>query len=164
MSFVWSKATVGLLFQLYMQEGRSAAEAARALGEGVTRNAVLGKVQRLGWSRLKPQIQAQAAAAPRVQRVRTPARRRPPFGRDIPLPRLRDIPIPTTARLWTLRQAGQCAYPVGEPEQPGLQLSCCAPTNGGVYCVSHRALMVLPDSQLTRKDEDAIAEIARRTA
>jgi GcrA cell cycle regulator len=164
MSFAWSPAVLDQLFRLYIQEGRSAAETARALGCGVSRNAVLGKVQRMGWSRAErePKVAAAAAGPPRRATERT--RPRSPFGRSIPLPPLRDLAVVGRPKPWTERRAGECAFPVGEPAQPGMQLSCCAPTGGGGYCPAHRALMALPDTALTEKDRDAIVEIARRAA
>jgi GcrA cell cycle regulator len=163
MSFAWSQAALDLLFKLHVREGRSAAETARAMGGGVTRNAVLGKVQRMGWSRPREEAKG-AVPAPRPRLARGPVKLRAPFGRDIPLPALREAAVAGTPRLWTDRRAGECAFPVGEPRQPGLQLSCCAPARGGAYCPAHRALMALPDSRLTDKDVAAIAEIARRAA
>ena len=165
MPFVWSPGALDDLHRLYVQERRSAAETAKALGAGVTRNAVLGKVQRLGWTRgpAEPKPPPPKRPAPRlVVRVRAP---RSPFSGRIPLPKLREITVIGTPRLWTEREDGQCAFPVGEPVQPGLQLSCCAPTRaGGAYCPAHRMLMTLPDSVMTAKDQDSIAEIARRAA
>jgi hypothetical protein len=90
--------------------------------------------------------------------------RRPPFGRDIPLPRLREVHVTGDPKMWTERLAGECAYPVGEPARPGLQLSCCAPTGGGGYCPAHRALMVVPDPALTEQDKAAILDIVRQAA
>ncbi|RUT31328.1 GcrA cell cycle regulator [Arsenicitalea aurantiaca] len=67
----WTEERVELLKKLWM-EGLSASQIAGVLGEGVTRNAVIGKVHRLKLSgRSKP-----ASAAPRVRTTpRTPARR-----------------------------------------------------------------------------------------
>jgi GcrA cell cycle regulator len=179
MSFVWSPEAIDQLHRLYVQEGRSAGEAARALGRGVTRNAVLGKIQRLGWvgRRAAPKPPKPKPPKPRPPTPRPagprhpshapakPAPRPRPLKGAIPLPVLREIAAPCAPRLWTDREEGQCAFPVGEPALPGLQLSCCAPTVGRrPYCPAHRALMVLPGSALTREEEDAIVEIARRTA
>lgn len=52
---VWTEDLVDRL-KILWREGRSAAEVARALKNGVTRSAVLGKVHRLGLSegRLSP--------------------------------------------------------------------------------------------------------------
>lgn len=168
MPFAWSPAALDDLHRLYVRERRSAAETARQLGGGVTRNSVLGKVQRLGWTRadgpkagrpIKPAAAAQPPAPRRSARL--PGR----FSRVLPLPRLREIAPPAAPRLWTERLAGQCAYPVGEPLEPGRQLACCAPTEGrGAYCTAHRALMSLEGTALTDKDREAIVLVARRAA
>ncbi len=159
----WSQAAIDLLFKLHVQQGLSAAETARAIGGGVTRNSVLGKAQRMGWSRPRD---ASAASGLEVRDARHNLKRlrglRPV--RDIPLPQLREVAVPGTPRLWTEREDGECAYPIGEPMEPGMQLSCCAPTDGATYCAAHRALMTLPGSALTDEEIDAIAEIARRAA
>jgi len=164
MSFAWSSAALDNLYRLYVRERLSAAHTATALGDGVTRNAVLGKIQRLGWRR--PDLEPKPPAPRQRQRSRPVTPRvftRSPFAGRIPLPKLLEITVIGAPRLWTERRVGQCAFPVGEPAQPGMQLSCCAPTLGrGAYCPDHRALMILPNTALTPKDQDAIAEIARR--
>lgn len=67
----WTEERVELLKKLWM-EGFSASQIAAELGEGVTRNAVIGKVHRLKLSgRAKP-----ASAAPRVRATPRPATRR----------------------------------------------------------------------------------------
>jgi hypothetical protein len=67
--------------------------------------------------------------------------------------------------VWTERLEGECAYPVGEPARPGLQLSCCAPTGGrSGYCPAHRALMVQPEPALTEEEKAVILDIVRRAA
>ena len=49
MSAGWTEDRVGALKKLWL-EGQSASQIAKALGGGVTRNAVIGKVHRLGLS------------------------------------------------------------------------------------------------------------------
>lgn len=171
MPFAWSPAVLEDLHRFYVQDRLSAAETARALGAGVTRNAVLGKVQRLGWTRDgAPKAGRRPAASPTKtprQRPIPTARPRPaaPFARVLPLPKLREIATVGAPRLWTERQAGECAFPVGEPEDPGRQYSCCAPVQRmRAYCPAHWALMTVADTALTPKDQDAILQIARRTA
>jgi GcrA cell cycle regulator len=64
----WTEERVELLKKLWM-EGLSASQIAGVLGEGVTRNAVIGKVHRLKLSgRAKP-----ASSAPRARAVSRPA-------------------------------------------------------------------------------------------
>lgn len=67
----WTEERVELLKKLWL-EGLSASQIAGVLGEGVTRNAVIGKVHRLKLSgRAKP-----ASSAPRVRQTPRPAARR----------------------------------------------------------------------------------------
>jgi GcrA cell cycle regulator len=67
----WTEERVELLKKLWL-EGLSASQIAGVLGEGVTRNAVIGKVHRLKLSgRAKP-----ATSAPRVRTAPRPAPRR----------------------------------------------------------------------------------------
>jgi hypothetical protein len=149
----------------------SAAETARALSASgpdsdVSRNAVLGKVQRLGWTR---EAAPRAGRPPQESRPAKPGapRRRaaPPFFRVLPLPKLREVAVISTPRLWTERGERECAFPVGEPAEPGRQYSCCAPVQGrGEYCAAHRALMTQEGTALTACDVDAIVAIARRAA
>jgi GcrA cell cycle regulator len=77
----WTDERVELLKKLWM-EGLSASQIAGVLGEGVTRNAVIGKVHRLKLSgRAKP-----ASSAPRVRTAPRPAARRvasPSAGRSL---------------------------------------------------------------------------------
>jgi len=68
----WTEERVELLKKLWL-EGLSASQIAGVLGEGVTRNAVIGKVHRLKLSgRAKPA----SSAAPRVRPAPRPAARR----------------------------------------------------------------------------------------
>ena len=67
----WTEERVELLKKLWL-EGLSASQIAGGLGEGVTRNAVIGKVHRLKLSgRAKP-----ATSTPRVRSAPRPAARR----------------------------------------------------------------------------------------
>jgi GcrA cell cycle regulator len=67
----WTEERVELLKKLWL-EGLSASQIAGVLGEGVTRNAVIGKVHRLKLSgRAKP-----ASSAPRVRTTPRPTQRR----------------------------------------------------------------------------------------
>ncbi len=67
----WTEERVELLKKLWL-EGLSASQIAGVLGEGVTRNAVIGKVHRLKLSgRAKP-----ASSAPRVRTTPRPTARR----------------------------------------------------------------------------------------
>ncbi len=165
MSFLWSPEAVGLLQEFYVKQGLSAAQTAaaltRALRTGPTRNAVLGKAQRLGLN--KPAVERPEPPPKRAPAKRGPIRRPRPLP-DIALPPLREVQTGFAPKLWTDRLSGECAYPVGEPAAPGQQLCCAAPTGGPTYCAAHRSLMVLPKSALNPQDEAVLLSIARRAA
>ena len=81
MSQGWTEDRVGALKKLWL-EGQSASQIAKQLGGGVTRNAVIGKVHRLGLSgRAAPSqparttFRAPASAARRSPRPRAASRR-----------------------------------------------------------------------------------------
>ncbi|WP_420472139.1 GcrA family cell cycle regulator, partial [Brevundimonas sp. FT23042] len=68
----WTEDRVGALKKLWL-EGQSASQIAKQLGGGVTRNAVIGKVHRLGLSgRAAPSQPARATFRPSRPRP-TPA-------------------------------------------------------------------------------------------
>jgi hypothetical protein len=167
MSFVWSQAAVSLLQRFYVEQGLSAAQTAGALGRELggapTRNAVLGKAQRLGW--LKPAAERPAEPPPPpIAKVRRGPVRWPRPLADCPLPPLREVRTGAPPKLWTERGRFECAYPVGDPAGPGLQMCCAAPTGGATYCPPHRDLMAQANSAMTEHDLEAIVAIARRAA
>jgi len=59
----WTEERIALLTQ-YWQEGRSASQIAEALGEGLTRNAVIGKAHRLGLAQRPSPVKAAEGKAP----------------------------------------------------------------------------------------------------
>lgn len=167
MPFAWSPAALDDLHRLFVRQRLSAAETARAMGGGLTRNAVLGKVQRLGWTRDEPPKAGRkpAPGKPRLVKPSATAPRGGPFSKILPLPKLREITVISTPRPWTERGERECAFPVGEPAEPGRQFSCCAKVQRGkAYCGAHWKLMTLEGTALTSHDVEIIAAIARRAA
>src|SRR6202011_2754907 len=69
----WTDERVELLRQLWL-DGRSASQISAELGLGITRNAVIGKVHRLG---LSGRAKSASPAAPRVRQRPTPTPRAP---------------------------------------------------------------------------------------
>lgn len=167
MPFAWTPAVLDDLHRLYVREKRSAAETARALGGGLTRNAVLGKAQRMGWIRGE-RPKGGRPPSPKGGKVNPRLAGPPrggPFSKVLPLPKLREITVISTPKPWTERGERECAFPVGEPREPGGQYSCCAPVRGrGAYCPAHRRLMTLEGTGLTAHDVEIIVAISRRAA
>jgi GcrA cell cycle regulator len=142
----WTDARVELLKKLW-QDGLSASQIARQLG-GVTRNAVIGKVHRLGLSgRAAPSKPRRAAfKAPRPVR---PLRRRASPAAVIPSPKrplLHIVPEgPGSATALTLG-AHMCRWPIGDPRQESFTFCGRGAAGDGPYCGDHAAVAYQPSA------------------
>jgi len=138
----WTDERVELLKKLW-QDGLSASQIAKQLG-GVTRNAVIGKVHRLGLSgRATPSKPARTVfKAPRPAR---PVSAAPSAPRRIaepvahaphPAPVRYVDEAPGTATVLTLG-AHMCKWPIGDPSTDSFTF--CGRRSGGEgpYCVEH---------------------------
>jgi len=127
----WTNERTERLKQLHA-EGYSSSQIAADLG-GVTRNAVIGKVHRLGLSR------------PWVKKVRPEKRgkhvRLSALGHSDPAPKPlpkhpdENIPLEQRKQLLQLR-ARHCKYPIGHPGEPGF-FFCGGPVHARSCCVEH---------------------------
>ncbi len=134
-------------------EGLSASEIAKQIG-GITRNAVIGKVHRLGLAerstarRVPRRAGLHAIEPPRLSR-RTHGPPRPPRVSEpvhpiVDLPALGDAPA-TPVTVLTLRR-GVCHWPEGDPKDPAFQF--CGRAADGIYCAHHvRRAYPRPDAQ-----------------
>lgn len=136
----WSDDRVTALKVLW-QSGASASQIARQLG-GVTRNAVIGKVHRLGLSgRATP---SRPGRAPRISspRAARPARSPPP-----PRPQVRQtVPVvlegPGLVAEMSGLRAHMCKWPIGDPK--AADFSFCGRAADGPYCPTHASAGVRP--------------------
>ena len=139
----WSDDRVTTLSKLWL-DGLSASQIAQQLG-GVTRNAVIGKVHRLGLSgRAAPSAPARAACVT-VPRARRSAGAAPP--RRPPRPILVTAPTeapkgPGLVDSLVRLAAHACKWPIGDPKSPDF--SFCGRRTDGRYCATHEALGVRP--------------------
>ncbi|MDO1560402.1 GcrA family cell cycle regulator [Brevundimonas sp. 2R-24] len=136
------------------REGWSASEIARGLlrehrWAGVSRCAVLGKLNRLGCRR-DPEVaarlmyakQANSARKAKERQTAREMREAEKAGRRAPVlvrpKRLTQIASPM-AKPWESRERGECAFPLGER---GAVRSCCNPVQAGWgYCAEHLSVM-----------------------
>ncbi len=133
----WTDDRVERLRNLW-RDGQSATTVARALG--VTRNAVVGKVHRLGLSgdgrHAAAQVRPPKAAPPRATRPRGP---RP----VVPPPRPAAVavvePLVGLAPCLELLEAHVCHWPIGDPHAEGFTF-CGRPASPGPYCEPHDAI------------------------
>ena len=137
----WSDARIERLRSLWSDETLSASVIAQRLG--ITRNAVLGKVHRLGLSNRRP------AGAPRIAAPRTPKPSRPrPVKRVAPPPPppkagpLAEIGPGLVVHLEDLRGCA-CHGPVGDPGTEAFRF-CGRGALRPPYCEDHRKVAYQP--------------------
>jgi GcrA cell cycle regulator len=147
----WTGARVEWL-KAFWADGLSASEIAGLLGE-VTRNAVIGKVHRLGLAGRKTTSRKPLPrrTSPRRGKSGHVERRQPParFVRPAsPLP----SPTPVAALMLPLRQLrdNQCRWPVGDPLEDGFGFCGCQKAPGVPYCAYHAAIAYNPAARRGR--------------
>lgn len=166
----WTEDRVGALKKLWL-EGQSASQIAKTLGGGVTRNAVIGKVHRLGLSgraapsqparatyrptRPRPAASAQPTQAPSAPRRIEAAQPRPV--EPTPPPPAPTPDLPGTATVLTLG-AHMCKWPIGDPSSREFSF-CGRRASEGVYCVEHARVAYQP--QVRKGGKDGASELAR---
>ncbi len=163
----WNDERVERLSKLWL-EGRSASQIAAELGQGVTRNAVIGKVHRLGLSgRVKlPTPGAQARTRPRIPSkseglaIVAEAPLEVVEHALAPPPRkLADVVIPFSSRVTIMElRDTMCRWPLGDPTSADFRF--CGHRSGpvGPYCAEHAQLAFQPTQE--RRRVERIARIA----
>jgi GcrA cell cycle regulator len=173
---MWTDEKVDLLRQLWL-DGKSASQIAAELGDGVTRNAVIGKVHRLG---LSGRVKTSLPAAPRVrQRPVGPRPSSAPrngggfrgntalaLARDPDIesePEFReDVVIPMSLRVTIVElKEAMCRWPLGDPTSSEFRY-CGIQTQGeGPYCVHHGRIAYQP-AQDRRRERERERRLAAR--
>ena len=144
----WSDERVELLKELWAS-GKTAAQIAKDLGDGLTRNAVIGKAHRLGLS-----------------------------GRVTPVQKKIDKPLPQEIMNDTAKDGGislleltekTCRYPFGDPKKSNFHFCGCESLPGLPYCAEHAAMAYQMNARKfsineeadfdTNKEGDALAEL-----
>jgi GcrA cell cycle regulator len=166
----WTDERVELLRKLWL-EGLSASRIAAELSGGVTRNAVIGKVHRLGLSgrvksappvstaRLRPPGKVPSAGLRNMgpqRSVAMPMRGNTALAvqeRPMPVPQMQrggsDVVVPMTATvtIMDLRES-MCRWPVGDPSS--AEFRYCggkAPIGEGPYCSYHSRMAYQPTQE-----------------
>jgi len=144
----WTEDRVEILSKLWA-EGLSASQIAKQLG-GVTRNAVIGKVHRLGLSgRAKPSRPVKRAPRATTPRARTakPAvprmpRRVAPAPTPIPL-EAKQLPDGKYATILTITEH-MCKWPIGDPSTSDFRFCGRGTDKSEPYCKAHAQLAYQP--------------------
>ncbi|CAL4868981.1 hypothetical protein MMA231_03271 [Asticcacaulis sp. MM231] len=169
----WTDERVETLKKLW-QEGHSASQIAKQLG-GVTRNAVIGKVHRLGLSGRaapsqptrplykparppRPAVSTASHAAPErtVQHTQPSLRSSAPvLSRPvISQPIVPYIEEPGTATVLTLG-AKMCKWPIGDPSSDSFSFCGRRSDDGTPYCVEHGRVAYQPSQKAKKRDGGA---------
>jgi GcrA cell cycle regulator len=166
----WTDEVVEQLKQHWI-DGKSASQIAGLLGNGVTRNAVIGKVHRLG---LAGRAKTASTAASRPRRMAPP-----PVQRVVAGPRLSHAPrmtrgatalsyapqtlseletqeefesvvVPMSLRVTIIElKESMCRWPLGDPATSEFRY-CGSPTASGPYCGYHGGLAYQPPQDRRR--------------
>jgi len=159
----WSDDRVEQLKKLW-EAGLSASQIAAELGN-VTRNAVIGKVHRLG---LSGRAKSPAAAAPRQRKAARPAQPMMRVARPVargntalaqvfeveaePDPVTFDNVVPMSQRLSLLElRESTCHWPVGDPASPDFFFCGGKALNGLPYCAQHSRIAYQPAADRRRQ-------------
>ena len=155
----WTDERVELLKKLWA-DGLSASQIAGELG-GITRNAVIGKVHRLG---LSGRAKSPSSSAPRVRKPRSHMLRvsRPAMRGNTALalayemdadldlePVQLVIPVEQRRNLLELNEE-TCRWPVGDPATPEFYFCGGKSITGLPYCASHSRVAYQPAADRRR--------------
>jgi GcrA cell cycle regulator len=156
----WTDERVELLKKLWA-DGLSASQIAAELG-GITRNAVIGKVHRLG---LSGRAKSPSSSAPRPRKPRTGTMMRlsrPQIRGNTalaydysaePEPELMEIPVEQRKSLLQLNEA-TCHWPVGDPGSTDFFFCGGEASDGSPYCNFHSRVAYQPASERRRERQN----------
>ncbi len=161
----WTDERVATLKKLWL-DGLSASQIAKQLG-GVTRNAVIGKLHRLG---LNGRGEASAPTVSRTQRQAKPARiprpaavhtmpRRPQTRASEPACILNDSP--GSATIFTLGKH-MCKWPIGDPSSDSFTYCGSDLMGNRTFCPRHATVAYQPQQSRTRSGGNELARALRR--
>lgn len=156
---MWTDERIALLKDCW-ESGMTASQIAERLGEGVSRNAVIGKAHRLGLKARPSPVKggeeeaaspvtppATAEAAPAV-RTETPVRAEPAR------PAAKKPAKPGKSARTTLLDLSEkvCKWPIGHPGEADFHFCGKASQPGFPYCNEH--CLIAYQAQMPRRDRD----------
>jgi GcrA cell cycle regulator len=163
----WTDERVSVLKNLWA-EGLSASQIAKQLGGGVTRNAVIGKVHRLGLAgRATPSRPPKrpvrmarprnvASPTPRARTATTPSVPLVPAAPPLEPLRREDGSVTTVLNL----NERTCKWPIGDPAEQGFAF-CGRQSCAGPYCTEHARLAYQPQQAKKKRTYGEPDELRR---
>ena len=168
----WTDDRVEQLKKMWA-EGLSASQIAAKLAGGVTRNAVIGKVHRMG---LSGRVTNRRPTTPRTRKTREPSHpgrasatiasssfrtsgnnALKPLSEVKPQPMLEPVPIhiadiPEGERVTILMLSDKtCRWPIGDPGSEEFCFCGKSPKEGAPYCAGHAQLAYQPHRDRSRR-------------
>lgn len=153
----WTEERIAELKQLW-HAGYSCSQIASKLGGGLSRNAVIGKITRLGLARSGDRVRQPASAPTKPRPAKQPSsfRSAPVKAKTPQTPK----PAPVAAPIIKFASSSGCKFPIGDPQIAGFHF-CNAPRLiAGPYCCKHREIAFVP--QAPRKSGTELARSLRR--
>jgi len=167
----WTDERVELLRQLWL-DGKSASQISAQLGHGLTRNAVIGKVHRLGLAG-RAKSPSSNVSTPRPAPAQRSAARAPSSGAPRAAVRgntalalsseplletrplfLEDVVVPMSLRVTIVElKEAMCRWPLGDPSSNEFRYCGSPSTGAGPYCSHHGKLAYQPVQDRRRERE-----------
>ena len=159
----WTDERVELLRQMWL-DGKSASQISTAIGAGLTRNAVIGKVHRLG---LSGRAKSPSSAVPRPRKAR-PSQHMVRISRPMsrgntalahafeveldPDPIAYDNVVPMSQRLSLLElNEATCHWPIGDPSSSEFFFCGGKALTSLPYCAHHSRIAYQPAADRRRQ-------------
>ena len=179
----WTDERVEQLRKLWL-DGKSASQIAAELANGITRNAVIGKVHRLG---LSGRVKGPSQAAPRPRPAKPQGQSHRPVAARPSMPMTRgsnalayaprvdyepvlkpaeEVVIPMSERvtIMELREA-MCRWPLGDPSTSEFRYCGSKSPVGDPYCTQHSRVAYQPAQDRRReRDRERKAQALSRLA
>lgn len=164
----WTDERVTLLKRLWV-EGKTAAEIAKLIGGGVTRNAVIGKAHRLKLSgRISPiQENARGDGATPQRAVSTPRKvQKQAVARVSNREIIAPVQLPKVEENYCFGEGfslvdlkeRMCRWPIGDPQEPGFKF-CGGPSVEGVPYCNHHARLAYQTNTKSKLRIDELSKI-----
>ncbi|MGF1457021.1 MAG: GcrA family cell cycle regulator [Alphaproteobacteria bacterium] len=144
----WTDERVDLLKKLWA-DGLSASQIARQLGD-VTRNAVIGKVHRLGLSGRGSPTRSERPRAVTVPKPQV----KPVFLKPVPVEKPVVLENGEFATNTTLKE-NMCKWPIGDPATPNFRFCGHQAKDGTPYCDAHARVAYQPMERRRAKRQAA---------
>lgn len=171
----WTDERVESLKKLWA-EGHSASQIAKELG-GVTRNAVIGKVHRLGLSgratpsrpvkrpprlaRPKPRVLPDGTVKAAEPAAATPTAAKAAKDERALIEKLPPVELPGGEKATVLNLSGSmCKWPIGDPADPNFAF-CGRKSDCGPYCAEHAKIAFQPARKRERKGRSEVDYVPR---